>query len=64
MNKDTIQGGAEKLGGKVKEAIGNATGNDKLAAEGQGDQIKGGVRQTVGQAKDVVSDAADNLTNR
>jgi uncharacterized protein YjbJ (UPF0337 family) len=64
MNKDTVQGEAEKLSGKVKESIGNATNNDRLATEGQAEQIKGGVRKAVGNAKDAVSDAADHVANR
>jgi uncharacterized protein YjbJ (UPF0337 family) len=64
MNKDTIQGGVEKLAGKVKESVGNATDNDRLTTEGQADQVKGGVRQTVGKAKDAASDAADYVTGR
>lgn len=32
---DKIQNEAEHLGGKAKEATGNATDNDQLRAEGQ-----------------------------
>jgi uncharacterized protein YjbJ (UPF0337 family) len=64
MNKDTVQGGAEKLGGKIKEGIGNLTGNEDLKTEGQADQVKGGVRQAAGNVKDAVSDAADHVTGR
>jgi uncharacterized protein YjbJ (UPF0337 family) len=52
MNNDTVKGEAEKLGGKLKEAVGNVTNNDKLKTEGQAEQIKGGARKGVGQAKD------------
>jgi uncharacterized protein YjbJ (UPF0337 family) len=57
MNNDTVQGGAEKLVGKVKETAGNVTNNDKLKAEGQADQVKGGAHQAIGHAKDAVADA-------
>ncbi len=59
MNKDTVQGGVEKLSGKVKETAGNVTNNDRLRAEGQVEQVKGGVHQVVGHAKDAAADAAD-----
>ena len=36
---DKIQNEAENLGGKAKEAAGNATDNDRLKAEGQKDQV-------------------------
>jgi len=35
---DKIRHAAEKLGGKGKEATGQATGNERLKAKGQGDQ--------------------------
>ncbi|WP_457973814.1 CsbD family protein [Arthrobacter sp. D1-17] len=36
---DKISNAAEELGGKAKEAAGNATDNDRLKAEGQKDQV-------------------------
>ncbi len=59
MNKDTVQGGAEKLSGKVKEGVGNVTDNDRLKTQGQVEQVKGGVHQAIGHAKDAAADAAD-----
>jgi uncharacterized protein YjbJ (UPF0337 family) len=59
MNNDTVQGGAEKLGGNLKEAVGNVTHNDKLKTQGQADQVKGAAREAVGHVKDAASDAAD-----
>jgi uncharacterized protein YjbJ (UPF0337 family) len=64
MNNDTVKGEAEKLGGKLKEAVGNVTHNDKLKTEGQAEQVKGGARKAVGHAKDAASDAADYVTGR
>ena len=64
MNKDTVKGEAEKLGGKLKEAVGNVTHNDKLKIEGQAEQAKGAARKAVGQVKDAASDSADYVTGR
>jgi uncharacterized protein YjbJ (UPF0337 family) len=64
MNNDTVKGEAEKLGGKLKEAVGNVTNNDKLKTEGQAEQIKGGARKGVGQAKDAASDATDYVKDQ
>jgi uncharacterized protein YjbJ (UPF0337 family) len=64
MNQDTVQGHAEKLVGKVKEAAGNATDNDQLKSEGQAQQVKGGAQQAVGKVKDAASDAADYVSGR
>lgn len=49
---DKIKNAAEDLTGKAKEAIGNATNNDKLAAEGQADQVKAGAKKTGEDIKD------------
>jgi uncharacterized protein YjbJ (UPF0337 family) len=64
MNNDTVKGEAEKLGGKLKEAVGNVTHNDKLKTEGQAEQVKGTARKAVGHAKDAASDAVDYVQNR
>ena len=50
---DKIGNAAEKLGGQGKEAAGNASGDDNLKAEGQGDQAKGDLKQAGEKVKDV-----------
>lgn len=49
---DKISNAAEKLGGQGKEAAGDATGDGKLKAEGQGDQAKGNLKQAGEKVKD------------
>jgi len=49
---DKIQNAAEKAGGKGKEAVGNATGDENLKAEGQADQTKGDLKQAGEKVKD------------
>ena len=44
---DNIKNTAEDLAGKAKEAIGKATDNDKLVAEGKADQAKSDVKDTL-----------------
>ena len=53
MDKDTLQGKAEKTLGHVKEAAGDLTGNNDLQAEGAKDQAKGQLHQTVGAVKEI-----------
>lgn len=43
---DKIKNAAQDLTGKAKEAIGNATDNDKLVAEGKADQVKADAKKT------------------
>ena len=49
---DKIGNAAEKLGGTGKEAAGEATGDDRLRAEGQSDQAKGDLKQAGEKVKD------------
>jgi uncharacterized protein YjbJ (UPF0337 family) len=49
---DKIQNEAEHLGGKAKEAAGNATDNDRLRAEGQKDQVVADAKKVGENVKD------------
>jgi len=51
---DRIEGAAKNIGGKLKEGLGNVTGDEKLKAEGKADQVEGKVQNTVGGIKDAV----------
>ncbi|WP_163024614.1 CsbD family protein, partial [Pseudomonas viridiflava] len=54
---------AEKAAGKAKEALGNATDNDRLKAEGQTDQGKASAKQGVTDVKDAAHGVADSFKN-
>jgi uncharacterized protein YjbJ (UPF0337 family) len=56
-DQDRIDGAAKNIGGKVKEAAGNVTGDEKLKAEGKADQLSGKVQNAVGGVKDSLRDA-------
>ena len=49
---DRVEGSAKHMGGKVKEAAGDFTGDEKLKAEGKADQVEGKVQNAVGGMKD------------
>jgi uncharacterized protein YjbJ (UPF0337 family) len=49
---DKIENTAEKLGGKGKEAAGEATGDENLKAEGRADQAEGDLKQAGEKVKD------------
>jgi len=53
---DRIEGAATNMGGKIKEAAGKVTGDEKLKAEGRADQVKGKVQNAVGGVKDALRD--------
>lgn len=52
---------AEDLGGKAKEATGEATDNDRLVAEGKADQDKASVKDAVDHVKDAFKDINDRM---
>jgi uncharacterized protein YjbJ (UPF0337 family) len=49
---DKIDNKADELKGKVKEGVGDATGDRDLQAEGQADQAKGNLKQAGEKIKD------------
>jgi uncharacterized protein YjbJ (UPF0337 family)/ferredoxin-like protein FixX len=50
-NNDEVEGKAENIGGKIKEGIGNLTGDRSLEAEGEADQAEGQTQETWGKFK-------------
>lgn len=57
MHKDEIKGAGNRAKGAIKEAVGKATDNRKLQAEGKMDKAGGHVQDKVGKAKDAARDA-------
>lgn len=58
---DKIKGTANDAIGNVKQAVGKATDNKKLQAEGIAQERKGEAQKAVGNAKDTVKDAIDKV---
>jgi uncharacterized protein YjbJ (UPF0337 family) len=50
-------GTKDKVQGRVKEAAGALTGNEKLKSEGKVDQLAGKVKDAVGTVTDKAKDA-------
>ena len=53
---DRVEGAAKNIGGKIKEAAGKLTGDEKLKAEGRAEQVEGKVQNAVGGVKDALRD--------
>jgi uncharacterized protein YjbJ (UPF0337 family) len=53
-----MSGEKEIVKGRIKEATGVLTNNEKLRAEGKTDQVVGKVRQAAGKVVDAAKDAA------
>jgi uncharacterized protein YjbJ (UPF0337 family) len=49
---DKINNAAESATGKIKEAVGKGTDNERLEAEGKGDQASSDIKQAGEKIKD------------
>lgn len=59
MNTDQIEGAATDFTGKIKETVGNVTGDTQTQSAGAADQVSGKVQKTIGDTKDAVAPLAD-----
>lgn len=58
---DKISGKTNEVVGKVKQGLGDATGNRRLEAEGAAQELKGKAQVMAGKAKDAVKNAVDRM---
>jgi uncharacterized protein YjbJ (UPF0337 family) len=56
-----VGGKTDEVKGRIKEAVGAVTDNDKMRAEGQTDQAVGKVKQVAEQTVDKVTQAVKKL---
>lgn len=61
MHDQHVDGTINEVRGKVKEGVGDLTGNENLKAEGQADQLTGKVQQTVGDVQDTIKGVGDTI---
>jgi uncharacterized protein YjbJ (UPF0337 family) len=61
MDKHRVTGAAREFGGKIEEGLGRAGGDSELRVKGAVDQAQGTAENLYGQAKDAVSDAAQEV---
>lgn len=61
MNKDQVKGRIDEAAGKVKEKVGDATGDKRIENEGRADKVSGKVQGGYGDAKEKVKDGIDKL---
>ena len=58
---DKAAGIANQAAGNIKQAVGKAVGDDRLRAEGAGQELRGKIQKTVGDAKTTAKKAADGF---
>jgi uncharacterized protein YjbJ (UPF0337 family) len=64
MNRDEMQGKAERAKGYVKDKAGEILNDPDLEAEGEVERGKGALREGFGKAKETVGDAARTVKNK
>ena len=53
---DKLDAAGNKIAGNVKEGLGKATGNEKLAAKGKEQELKGSAQDVKGSVKGALGD--------
>jgi uncharacterized protein YjbJ (UPF0337 family) len=61
MNRDEIEGKAQALKGKVKQAAGDLTDDEQLREEGQVDEAAGKAQDAVGYGRRKVGEAIEKV---
>ena len=61
MNRDELEGKTEQLKGKVKQAAGDLTDDDRLHDEGVADEAAGTVQEGFGRSRRKVGEAIEDL---
>ena len=60
-NRDELDGKADQVKGRVKQAWGDVTNNERLHDEGIADEAAGSVQEGFGRARRKVGDAIKDL---
>ena len=61
MNKDELDGRVDQMKGKVKQAAGHLTDDERLHDEGVADEAAGDVQEGFGRGRRKVGEAIEDL---
>jgi uncharacterized protein YjbJ (UPF0337 family) len=61
MNRDELDGKAKAMKGKVKQAAGDLTDNERLRDEGVADEAVGTAQDTVGRARRKLGETIEDI---
>ena len=64
MNKDELNGNVDQLKGKLKQAVGDATDDQRLHDEGVADEAAGTVEAGFGKARRKVGEALHEVAHK
>jgi len=63
-NKDEVEGKTEKVKGKIKESVGDASNDEQLRDEGVADQAAGEAQEAFGKGRRKVGQAINELGDK
>ncbi|MGB2717471.1 MAG: CsbD family protein [Vicinamibacterales bacterium] len=61
MNRDELDGRVDKAKGKMKQAVGDLTDNERLHDEGVADEAAGSVQEGFGRARRKVGETIEDI---
>jgi uncharacterized protein YjbJ (UPF0337 family) len=64
MNRDELEGKKDQVTGKIKQAAGDLTDDERLHDEGVADEVGGNVQEGFGRARRKVGEAVDDLGDK
>jgi uncharacterized protein YjbJ (UPF0337 family) len=64
MNKERAEGKFDQAAGKLKQKVGEAVGNEKLANAGAAEQVKGALKETWGRTKEAAQEPRSTARTR
>lgn len=64
MNRDEMEGKAEALKGKMKQAVGDLTDNETLKNEGIADEAAGDTQDAIGRGRRKVGEFIEDVGDK
>jgi uncharacterized protein YjbJ (UPF0337 family) len=64
MNNDELKGKGDQVKGRVKQAWGDVTNNDRVHDEGVADEASGDVQEGFGKARRKVGETLDDVAHK
>ncbi|MDQ6893687.1 MAG: CsbD family protein [Acidobacteriota bacterium] len=60
-NRDEVEGSAENMKGRIKEAAGTLTGNPDLESEGANERAGGALKEGLGRARRKIGEEIEEI---
>lgn len=64
MNKDEMEGKADKAKGEIKQGVGKLTGDERLHDEGVADEAAGRTQEKFGEGKRKLGELVEDLGDK